>query len=409
MKKYFIILIATILGCLQPLSAQQSDNYRWLSADAFASLLTCGPGDEFYESFGHSAIRICDTANRIDLVFNYGCFDFSQSHFYLNFAKGRMDYCVIAQSFADFMLEYQYFHRAVWEQRLRLSPDELNRLFTALSINARPENMYYKYDFFRDNCATRVREMVERSLDSRSLRRAPFPPEPQSYRDLFYRYTEGSLLWWRLGIDLLLGANCDQPMPTTAYTYIPMELLVQYDTCPLPAVMDVSSENDSEAEAAPPPETIAEPAVQLLVDSRNPRAKSLSPTLCFWLLFAVVLTLTLFARRRDWNLFWLDGILFGIVSLLSLLLLFLSLASDHWCCHTNFNLLWANPLFLWLLCRLRRPDRVVPLVVGILLLLFLAAWPLLPQHFNAAVLPIVLTLVLRLADRLLKSRKTKTT
>lgn len=123
----------------------------------------------------------------------------------------------------------------------------------------------------------------------------------------------------------------------------------------------------------------------------------------------MVLTLTLFARRRDWNLFWLDGILFGVVSLLSLLLLFLSLASDHWCCHTNFNLLWANPLFLWLLCRLRRPDRVVPLVVGVLLLLFLAAWPLLPQHFNAAVLPIVLTLVLRLADRLLKSRKTKTT
>lgn len=399
MKKHTIILIFIILSHLSPLPAQQPDNYRWLSADAFASLLTCGPGDEFYESFGHSALRVCDSTNHIDLVFNYGCFDFAQPHFYLNFAKGRMDYCVMALPFADFMLEYQYFRRSVWEQRLRLSPDELNRLFTSLCINAQPENMYYKYDFFRDNCATRVREMVERSLDSRSLRRTPFPSRQQSYRDLFYLYTDSTLLWWRLGIDLLLGSNCDQPMPTTAYTYIPMELMAQYDSCRLPAVMDGS----------PAAETIAEPAVQLLVDSRDPVARSLSPTLCFWTLFAMVLLLTFIAHRKGWRIIWLDGILFGVVSLLSLLLLFLSLASDHWCCQWNLNLLWANPLYLWLLCRLRRPDRIMTLVIGCILLVFLLGWPLWPQHFNAAVLPIALTLVVRLADRYLYIRKHKTT
>ncbi len=400
MKKLHTIFILLLLQIVNFVGATPQDTIRGLSDGAFASLLTCGPGSEFYESFSHTAIRVCDTNNHIDIVFNYGCFDFAEPHFYFKFAKGQLDYCVVAQSFDEFMFEYQYYKRAVWEQRLHLKHKELEQLFSDLLVNAQPENMYYKYDFFRDNCATRVRDKIEQSLDGRTLRRSEYPTESRSYRDLLYKHTEGTLLWWRLGVDLLLGSNCDMRMTTLQYTFIPLELMTQYDTCRV--VYTSSGEMDSTVE------TLTDPAVQLLTDRRDPPRKNVSPTLCFWMLFAIVVLLTFISRRNEWKIYWLDGILFAIVGILSLVLLFLWFGSDHWCCEANLNLIWANPLYLWLLFRLRHSNMVIVLILGCTLFAFFVGWAMWPQHFNAAVLPITLTLAVRLADRFIDMRKYKT-
>lgn len=397
MRKLYTLLILLILQFANPLGAVPGDTLRGLSDQAFASLLTCGPGDEFYESFGHTAVRICDSTNHIDIVFNYGCFDFTVRHFYLKFAKGQLDYCVVAQPFGEFMFEYQYFKRAVWEQRLRLKKNELEQLFSDLLVNAQPENMYYKYDFFRDNCATRVRDRIEQALDGRQLARSLYPVEDHTYRDLIYKHTEGSLLWWRLGVDLLLGCHCDMRMTTGQYTFIPLDLMTQYDTCKIRYADAIKKASASE--------TLANPSVQLLTDQRKTPDTSISPTLCFWVLFALIVSLTVVSRYKGWRLYWLDGVLYCIAGAVSLLLLFLWFGSDHWCCKNNLNLLWANPLFLWLLFRLRHRDLVVTLIIGCILLVFLAGWPLWPQHFNIAVLPISLTLFVRLIDKILVYRK----
>ena len=211
-KKTFISLILLLLAAFHCVAQQRTDTPRRLSGDAYASILTCGPGEEFYEAFGHSALRICDTTNHIDLVFNYGTYDFTIPHFYLKFAKGQLDYCVAFMHFDEFMLEYRYFRRSVWELRLRLDADELERLFDALIDNVQPQNMYYKYDFFRDNCATRIRDMIDNAVAEERQFHASEPAKPATYRAMIYKYTEGTMPWWRLGVDLLLGARCDQTM-----------------------------------------------------------------------------------------------------------------------------------------------------------------------------------------------------
>lgn len=366
------------------MSAQEQRPYR-LSDSAFASLITCGPGDEFYTTFGHTALRVCDSTKGIDVVYNYGCFDFGAPHFYLNFARGQMDYFVDRVSYPSFLMEYLFEGRAVWEQRLLLTSAELENLFYALEENVKPENMYYKYDFFRDNCATRVRDMIELSLQGRQLAdTAVYPAEHNSYRSLVHKYTDGVLEWWQLGIDLLLGARCDRTMSAAEYMYVPMEMMTQYDTTLL----------------RPTASRLTEAPSQVLDDTRTVVPTRFSPSLCFWLLFLLVGCLSLIGWRKGWRLTWLDGLLLGIVGLLSLLLLFLWFGSDHYCTKWNLNLLWANPLMLWLLVRLRRPCRVVTYIVLGCLLVVLVGWFWLPQAFHPAVLPIVLTLLLRVVSRL---------
>lgn len=382
MKKNIIILILFVL-CIKTTPAQDTLRQVQVPGEgAYASVLTCGPGNEFYESFGHSALRICDTANGTDIVFNYGMFSFDEPNFYLKFAGGQLNYFVSAQTFENFILEYQYFGRSVYEQRLRLTPSELQTLYEALETNALPENKYYLYDFFRDNCATRVRDKVDESLDGRTILNDSLPADAATYRDLVYKYTDSTLLWWRLGVDLLLGARCDRPMTAAQYMYIPMEMMMQLDTL-------LTADGT----------TLTEPAVQLLTEKRVPMKKSVSPTMCFWLLFTIVLLLTLLARRKGWRLLWLDGIIYGVAGLVGLLLTYMWLGSDHWCTKANPNLLWANPLMLILLLRLRHRNPATVLVVACCLLAALVGWALPPIHFNSAVLPIILMLLVRLADR----------
>ena len=113
------------------------------------------------------------------------------------------------------------------------------------------------------------------------------------------------------------------------------------------------------------------------------------------------------ARRAKWKLYWLDGIVYTAVCAVSLLLIYMTFFSDHWCTKANFNLLWANPLYIWLLVRLRHQNRVMTLLIGCILLAFLVGFSMWPQSFNSAVIPIVLTLEVRLLDRFTDKKKYK--
>lgn len=266
MKKTIFTLLLLSLMCA-PLRAQYIE--AELTDQSFVSLLTMGPGEEFYTSWGHSAIRVCDSVIGLDMVYNYGTFDELQSGFYLRFARGSADYMLERNPFDIMLFAYAWEGRAVWEQRLDLTLQERQNLLILLEENNRPEFRYYKYDFFRDNCATRVRDILSTSLNHRRLFDTCEVAHALTYRDIVHREA-AQLPWWVLGVDLLLGARCDQPLNNMEYQFSPLELMAQVDSNAL--LVDKR---------------------QLLEDQRPSRPYRPSPELCFWLLLVAVLGLTI--------------------------------------------------------------------------------------------------------------------
>ena len=202
---------------------------------------------------------------------------------------------------------------------------------------------------------------------------------------MLYRSTEGTLLWWRLGIDMVLGVHCDKRCSNYEYMFSPLEMMHQFDTL---TVSDTG-------------EPLAEPATVLLSETRSPLARSVSPTLLFWALFVVVMFLSIMEWSKLWNLQWLDRTVYIVVGLLSLVALFLWFCTDHYCTKVNLNILWLSPLFLYFAINPRRSCRWA---VCLQLIMLTAAVAMtigsLPQQLNTAVIPIALMLTVRLISNL---------
>ena len=375
-----ILTLLLITAFVTGLEAQEEAK-RPLSDSAYAALITCGQGDEYYLSWGHSAIRICDTSRGIDRAYNYGTFDFDTPHFYWKFSCGNLDYCLSRTRFSYFLSEYAFEGRAVWEQRLRLSPQEVNNLFILLETNYRPEYRYYKYDFFRDNCATRVRDIVAASLDHRTLSPEVTLPGAKTYRDYLYEPTERTRLWWRLGVDITLGIRCDQRCSNYQTMFSPIEMMHTFDT------MRVSDTR----------QPLVDPATELLTDIREPLKDSIPPTLVFWGFFVLMTALTIVGLRKGWRLAAVDRTVYIAVALVSVVVVFLWFFTAHYCTKYNLNILWASPLFIYFAIRTTKSNRWVVWVQVVMLLaaVVFCFFPH-PQRLNAAIAPIALTLVIRL-------------
>lgn len=382
MKRLFLITLLLLLLC-SPYAKAQDATTPHLGDSAFAALITCGPGEDFYTTFGHSAIRICDTTQGIDVVYNYGMFSFNIDHFYWNFAKGNLNYWVCRDSYSSFIIQYAFEGRAVWSQQLNLSNQELNNLFVALEWNILPENKYYRYDFFMDNCATRARDMIVHSLNHRNAYTETRTPNDPSFRTELARCTETNLLWWRFAIDMLLGVRCDKHASNAEQMFSPLNMMQQFDTLKF---------SDTQL-------PVAQPIVTILHENRPAMTPSITPTLVFWVLFIIVLSLTVIAWAKGWKLRWLDILLFGVTGLLSLLLIFLWVGTVHYCTKINLSLLWCSPLFLYFTFRLRKSNSIVLYIQMALLLILLIGFWWLPQTFNPAIFPIALTLLIRLIDK----------
>ncbi|MBL7807773.1 MAG: DUF4105 domain-containing protein, partial [Saprospiraceae bacterium] len=146
-----------------------------LSDSAQISLMTVAPGEFVYSTFGHSAIRVKDPGTRFDRCYNYGTFDFEQPNFLLKFCQGKLLYNLDIESYRSFEYGNLQDRRTMQEQVLNINQEQKQRLFDLLQENYKEENRYYKYDFFYDNCATRIRDIVQETffhqlqLDSSSL------------------------------------------------------------------------------------------------------------------------------------------------------------------------------------------------------------------------------------------------
>ncbi|NQX90714.1 MAG: DUF4105 domain-containing protein, partial [Flavobacteriales bacterium] len=209
------VLILSLLFCV----SWSSQAALKLSDEAQLSLLTCSPGAELYSTFGHSAIRINDPVKNIDWVYNYGTFEFSDD-FYAKFAQGKLNYRLSKGTFTNFVNEYIYFGRKVEEQVFLLSRNDIQLLFEALEENYKPENRTYRYDFFFDNCSTRILDIVEETLDGEIVFNDPLPADSMTFREMIDSY-QGHMPWGDFGIDLALGTPCDRYMEHPEQTFIP--------------------------------------------------------------------------------------------------------------------------------------------------------------------------------------------
>lgn len=370
-KRIVLLLFSFyFLPCV--LSAQELP----LSETATASVITCGPGNDFYTTFGHSAIRITDTARGIDMVYNYGTFDFDTPHFYWRFAQGHLDYCLSRTPMEYFMYTYDYERRAVWEQPLNLTQQEVNNLFIMLEWNYLPENRYYRYDLFQDNCATRVRDMVNAALGKKTVEFDDW--EDHSYRYWLHDATSGGCLeWWTIGVDMLLGLPADHVCDKSEVMFYPMAMMWLY--------------NNAMIEADEP---LVFPSKTLLGDTREPLHRSFPPLVVFGLLFALVAVLSI-ATHHSTFIAVIDRVLFILAGIVGLFLLFMWFGTSHWCTKWNLNLLWASPLLILIAIRYKK-SPLWGLWLQEVCFLGAAVW-VVACGLSPALLPLILTLALRVA------------
>ncbi|MBN8668540.1 MAG: DUF4105 domain-containing protein [Chitinophagales bacterium] len=346
------------------------------------SLLTCTPGDELYSSFGHSALRMVNTENGSDLVFNYGTFDFDDPDFYTKFTRGKLLYFVSVDAFPDFMMEYQYFQRGVTEQDLRLTCAEKQKLLYALYENAREENKYYRYDFNYDNCTSRLRDMIWKMTPEKPIV-SSIVPAGTSFRNLIHEYLDkGKQQWSKLGIDILLGAPLDKQVTNEEAMFLPDYLMKALDSARVNGEPLVTAKRE------------------LL--TRGPEAASsfsLDPALIFTILFILYL-FPVFTKnkrvKRIGNI--MDGLLFGITGLIGILLVFMWWGTDHAMCRNNWNLAWALPthfIMAFFVTRQKAWVRSYFMVVALLSVILLVAWFWLPQQLNYGLMPVVALLGFR--------------
>lgn len=377
LKKLLLNLLALPF---QLLAFSQTD-----SSHLRISLLTCTPGDELYSTFGHSAIRVKDSANGYDIIYNYGTFDFDDPDFYIKFAKGKMQYFVSQAPIGKFILEYQDDKRGITEQQLQLNSEEKFQLAAALRTNALEQNKFYLYDFLYDNCSSRLRDIVNKHVSSPLVFKTILS-RPVTFRNMIHEYLDkGNQPWSKLGIDILLGSKLDILVKNEQAMFLPDYLMKGFD---------------SASSACQP---IVEKKSILLPAGATNEAGVISPFWVFSILFILVAILSI-SNTRGANRFFkvFDFLLFLITGLLGILLAVMWIGRIDTVCSNNYNLLWALPLNAYMaFCIIKQKAWVKKywLAAAILQVLLILLWKWLPQQMNTALLPIVLLLLLRYVMR----------
>jgi hypothetical protein len=381
----FILIILSLF--VSSVASAQRTTIR-LSPEAKVTLLTCSPGDELYSVFGHSAIRVKDPLLGLDTVFNYGTFDFSDPNFYTNFVRGKLNYVLSVAEYRHF--EYDYFMegRWIWEQELKINHREKQYLFDSLIINRLPENRYYLYDFFFDNCATRIRDIFVEAIDREIMFDYQVLDQGQSFRELLMPYlTEKP--WARLGINLALGTPADKTATPWDYMFLPDHMMAVFEHARFKSGDDTSNFT---------------PGSRVILEGNElPRARF--PYAPLWIFLIVLLAtitisyLDLQSKRLSW---WYDRLLFGSAGLLGLLITFLWFGTDHQVTVRNLNILWAHPfhLIICLFLSDKRHRTLLRYYFGVnlgLLILLVLSWPVLPQALPWMIIPLIIALVVRSA------------
>lgn len=385
------------------------------------SLITCGPGVEVYNQFGHTAIRMKNVSRNIDLIYNYGIFSFNTPNFVLRFTLGKTDYLLGIQAYQDFVDWYAYCNRDVREQVLNLSIEEKNTLIGLLNENYKPQNRTYRYNFFYDNCATRPRDLIEKCLQSKLQYADDMTTTStgQSFRSIVHEFTANNS-WSQFGIDLCLGSEADKPISRRAMMFIPLYLEKYFDKATiLPHERNNNSSREKnknlvgeKSNGTYPLITESKQLVTIPEADKVQEDTPFTPLRCATFMFIVTTVLTIYEIRSRKSMWGFDLILFTAAGIAGCMLAFLATFSEHPTVSPNYLLFLFQPLHLlllpWFIKKVKKMQRSSYLVVlTIELLLFIVLWAIIPQKFPLAVLPLALCLLVRSASNWLLSQPYK--
>ncbi len=376
-----LLLLGGLALRVPPAVAQRLEN---LSPEARLSLVTVLPGEAAYELFGHSAIRLYDPLRGIDALFNYGTFQFD-AYFLPKFIYGQLDYLLWVSAYQRELPHYMQRGRSVIEQELRLTPAQRLALAQFLEINARPENRTYRYLFLSDNCSTRIRDAMERTLGD-SIRFPEVYREPGTYRELLDRYVD-HLPFLDLGFYLVLGEPADAVATARDAHFLPVYLKEAFDAAEI------------RGDAGWEPLVVRTDTTYWNAEAGAGSSGGFPIWPLTWGLLALGAGLTWVRRNEVSGIIpYFDRLLFGVAGLAGALMAFLWFIALHDVADQNWNLFWAWPTHLVAIFWLKsRPAWTVGywMATAVAGVVGLVGWSFWPQALHPAVLPIVLLLVLR--------------
>lgn len=375
LKLSFLALFISIFSFSQQLS---------LTDKAEVSVLTFGPGNSLNDAFGHNAFRIKDKDKGIDIVYGYGEYDFDAPNFYLKFARGKLNYLISRHHFSDIFYFYSKYNRSINEQVLNFSKEEKQKLYNYLENNYKPENRRYLYDFFYDNCATKIRDVSQTSTNNSIVFNLPKDFEQKTFRQLIYEHVDRNT-WGSLGIDIALGSVIDINASAKEYMFLPKYIH---------SFFEVAKINNS---------NLVKSSSTLYQKKEQGTTFNIlfSPLVILSLLAIVILYITYKDSKNNNRTKWLDVALFSLTGLIGVALLFLWFGTDHSTTTHNYNLLWAFPLNLFVISQLFKKQAknwfksYLKLLVIIFCLLTMH-WLIGVQVFAVALIPLLLAILIRL-------------
>lgn len=317
MKRLLLLISISCLSLVPTIGQTLSDSAR-------LSLLTCTPGNEVYSKYGHSAIRVYDPQQDLDIVFNYGIFNFATEHFYAKFVKGETYYQLGVDYTDNFILGSSYTGRTTYSQELNLTAEQRNAIYQALLVNYRPENRYYLYNFVFDNCATRPLNLIQMAL-RQPFYTTRFNLRHDTYRDLITYYSEPNS-WAGFGINLIFGRDADQMMQPEERLFLPEQLMDYVSEATLPNGQQLCIHEDIQPFEVQSHSWWTSPFLAVTI-------------VILLILFSIWIDLQ--RRRTTW---WIDALLFFTYGTIGLIGCYLSFFSIHPLVKHNYNLLFLNPL-----------------------------------------------------------------
>ena len=369
------------------LHAEEQGRLQESAGDSLSvSLLTCSPGEEIYQYYGHTALLVREVNTGNAVVFNYGLFDFNTPFFMWRFLLGQTDYLCGACYLDDFLASYRRRGTEVREVGLNLTQEECARLYASLKENCRPENATYRYNFFYDNCATRVRDQIKKCLKERTCFIGG--RNKKSLRQIVHEFS-AEYKWSLFGQDLLLGAEADKPATPEIQEFAPMYL--EED-------IKASYVCDSVGHVRP-----LVSGTRILVSDEGVEVQKgfpLSPFAVSIILLIITIALSgwdIYRRRPAWAF---DAAVLIVRGLAGALVTFMFFFSVHPTVDSNWQILLLNPLPLlflyWVVRNGRRNERClyhemerIYLIVAVCVMKFI------PQYISSEVYILALCLWIR--------------
>jgi hypothetical protein len=380
MKRSLIITLAVFTVNFAGLFSQVPN-------DTTFYLITCAPGTETYSVYGHSALRVVMPGTQSDIVYNWGVFDFNTPNFIWKFAKGRLNYMLGVYPYNRFLQDYMLENRAVISQMINLEPVEKLRLMLLLQENMKPENRNYRYDFFYDDCSTRIRDLIEKILGDKLI----YPPDETDNIPTFREKINHHLTmypWLKMGTNLLMGMQGERKTTFRERMFLPEDLqrnltqvVINRNRKMLPLLQSAVTILDF-----PPPDI-------------KPGFFA-SPIFIFTILFILLVVISAWLRNSA-VMNYIDIAIFLAFSVISLLMIFFNFFTDHLQMRLNLNIVWFNPFIIFCLYQLitGKKNFLWFRIVFFLALVFIPLIIIIPNAILSSFVPVIFILLLRSSAR----------